>query len=159
MSRMTGPQKGLVNLPRTPSTALFTGVLAFHFDKVIEVFATSRAVVITVLPIVGLPSVQDIGIGLAGMGLTGSQTVSRQPCSIPSVCPLGHPYRICRLHRVSPCESDQLSADIHRRAPIAAIAWHGRPVIYGRPVHIRSIRFWFRSAGSRMRAAPERRRG
>jgi hypothetical protein len=52
---------------------LFTGVLAFHFEKIIEVFATNRAVVITVLSIIGFPAVQGIGIGLPGMGLAAKR--------------------------------------------------------------------------------------
>jgi hypothetical protein len=71
--------------------ALFTGVLACHFDEMIEGFATSQAVVITMIPIVGFPAVKGIGIGLARIGIHWHHTVSRQPCSIPSLCPLGHP--------------------------------------------------------------------
>jgi hypothetical protein len=47
--------------------------VTFHFEKIIEVFATNRAVVITVLSIIGFPAVQGIGIGLPGMGLAAKR--------------------------------------------------------------------------------------
>ena len=46
---------------------LITGGLVFYFGEMIEVFATSRTVIITVAPIIGFPSVQGIGVRLAGI--------------------------------------------------------------------------------------------
>jgi hypothetical protein len=49
--------------------ALITGGPVLYFAEMIEVFATSWTVVITVAPIIGLPPVQGIGVRLAGIGI------------------------------------------------------------------------------------------
>jgi hypothetical protein len=48
---------------------LFICALYCYFDEMIEVLTASRAIVIAVIPIVGLAAVQDVGIGLARIGI------------------------------------------------------------------------------------------
>jgi hypothetical protein len=67
---MTGTPKGdYMNLPGTRFDRAIHWCSRFSLREDNRSFATNRAVVITVLSIIGFPAVQGIGIGLRGMGL------------------------------------------------------------------------------------------
>jgi hypothetical protein len=102
------------------------GGLDFYFGEMIEVFATSRTVVITVAPIIGFPPVQGIGVRFAGIGIdwqpNGELAALFDSVSVSVGASVAHCYAVS--FELFPRKSEFSSRLNSSPASIMGMAWH-----------------------------------